>query len=74
MNTHPTAQNLNIIIGGVYSFVNKVNYVTILKVSRVTDKSVYVFSLLDSGTFSTKEHREGITNFKKYTYQPNFKL
>lgn len=61
------------IVGGVYSYVNKYNYVTILKVSRITDKSVFVYYLLDNGNFSSNEHRESLNSFKKYTYQPNCK-
>lgn len=65
-------QTKEIILGGVYSYVNNQNYVTVLKVSRVTEKSVFVFSLLSDGTFSTREHREGINSFKKFRHQPNF--
>lgn len=71
-HNHPTTESLNIEIGGIYSFVNKYNYVTIFKVSRVSEKSVYVFSLLSDGTFSTRESREGVTSFKKYTLQSKF--
>lgn len=63
-------KNINdIIIGGFYSYVNQSNCVYVVKVARVTDKSVFVYSLLNDGTFATTAHREGFNNFKKYTLQ-----
>jgi len=68
-HTHNTTEGMNIQIGRVYSYVNEVNYVTLLKVTRVTEKSIFVLRLLNNGKWSTSEFREGVTNFKKYTLQ-----
>lgn len=66
-NNHPTTENLNVKTGSIYSFTNIHNYTTTLKVSRVTEKSIFVFHLLSDGNWATRESREGVTNFKKYT-------
>jgi hypothetical protein len=70
-NNHPTTETLNAQIGGVYSYTNKGGYTTTLRVSRVTEKSIFVYRLLNNGTFSNEETREGVTTFKKYTHQNN---
>lgn len=69
---HATTEGMDIQIGRVYSYVNETNYVTILKVTRVTEKSVFVLRWLrngEIGEWSKDEYREGVTNFKKYTLQ-----
>lgn len=68
-------QSINEIKSGeVYSYVNEFNYVSIQKVEKVTEKSVFVFSLLSDGKFSTRSHRFSFNSFKKYTLQPNYPL
>lgn len=57
----------NFEIGAVYSFTNKSGYTTRLKVTRITDKSIFCQSFCESNGQWLSEHREGINTVKKYT-------
>ena len=53
-------------IGVIYSYTNKYNYTTTIKVSRITDKSIFYYALLDSKAWSNIEFRISHNSFKYY--------
>lgn len=65
-NIHPTTENMNIVVGGIYAFTNKHNYTTTIKVTRVTDKSIFASRKLQDGSWGG-EVREGVKEFSKFT-------
>ncbi len=62
-------KNEQIIINGIYSYTNKHNYTTTIKVSRFNDKSIFVYALLDDGNFSDTESRMSLIHFASYSIQ-----
>lgn len=54
-------------VNKVYSFTNKMNYTTTIKITRLTDKSIFYQSLLKDGKYSNMEFRISYNSFAGYT-------
>jgi hypothetical protein len=53
-------------IGSYYSFTNGFGYTSVIKVTRITDKSIFHISLLRDGSWSAHEFRISYNSLSVY--------
>lgn len=66
IKTKKKKMKTNIKIGQIYNFQNISGYRFTMKVTRITEKSIFVQSLCKINNQWLPEHREGINTFNKY--------